>query len=240
MMQLHIAPDIPSLACHAADIVCDLLAARPAAHLCLAAGGTPRPLYRELVGRAQSGSVSFAEARITKLDEWHGLPMSDPATCETDLRIHLLDPLGIRPEQYLGFDSMAPNPEAEARRVAECLKGLPPFDVSVLGLGLNGHIGMNEPADGLPPHTHVAELAEQSRHHAMLRELDSPPTHGLTMGLADLMHSRQIILLVTGEAKRHALQRLLTGPITTRFPASLLLLHPCCSCLADAESSAAL
>jgi galactosamine-6-phosphate isomerase len=239
-MQLRIASDIASLASGAADLVCDLLASRPAAHLCLAAGGTPRPLYRELVRRAQSSPVSFAEAHLTKLDEWHGLPMSDPATCEADLREHLLVPLGIRPEQYLGFDSMAADPEAEAERVAERLKALPPYDLSVLGLGLNGHIGMNEPADELRPHTHVAELAEQSRHHAMLRDLPSPPTRGLTMGMADLMHSREIILLVTGAAKRDALHRLVSGPITTHFPASLLLLHPRCVCLADAEAASVL
>ena len=228
---------LPDLASPAADLVCALLAANPSAHLCLAAGGTPRPLYREVVRRAQSGQVSFAEAHITKLDEWLGLPLTHPATCETDLRDCLLDPLGIRPEQYLSFDSAAPDPDAEARRVAECLSALPPFDLSILGLGLNGHIGMNEPADELPPHTHVAQLAEQSRHHAMLRDLASPPTHGLTMGMADLMHSHQIILLVTGAAKRDALHRLLTGPVTTHFPASLLRLHPRCLCLADAASS---
>ena len=227
----------PNRTSHAADLVCALLASNPSAHLCLAAGGTPRPLYHELVRRAQSSLVSFAAARLTKLDEWLGLPLTHPATCETDLRDCLLDPLSIRPQQYLGFDSAAADPEAEAQRVAECLEALPPFDLSILGLGLNGHIGMNEPADELPPHTYVAQLAEQSRHHAMLRDLISPPTHGLTMGMAELMHSREIILLVTGTAKRAALQRFFTGPLTTHFPASLLHLHPNCLCLADSEAT---
>jgi galactosamine-6-phosphate isomerase len=236
-MQLLTVPNIADVASRAAGIVCEALAQRPDAHLCLAAGGTPRPLYGELCRRAEAGEAALLQARITKLDEWCGVSMDDPASCEDDLRVHLLTPLGIPAERYIGFDSMASDPEAECRRVADLVAAAGPFDLSVLGLGLNGHIGMNEPADELPPGVHVAKLAEQSRRHAMLREIAEPPTTGFTMGMADLMHSGKVLLIVTGEAKREALARLIHGPITTRFPASLLKLHRDCICIADATAA---
>lgn len=236
-MNLLTEPSVEAVAVAAADIVCDLLRSTPTAHLCLAAGGTPRPLYGELTRRAQAGAVSLALARITKLDEWYGLPLEHPATCETDLRQHLLDPLGLPEANYLGFDSLASDPLAECARVLAAMQERGPFDLSILGLGLNGHLGMNEPAEELQRHPHYAELSEVSRNHAMLRDTPKPPTHGMTIGMADLLQSRQVILLVTGSSKQEALQRLLDGPLTTQFPASLLHLHPNCVCVADAAAA---
>lgn len=239
-MELVVRPSVESVASHAADIVCRLLRRQPAAHLCLAAGSSPRPLYAELQRRVEAGQLALSAARLSKLDEWLGLPLEHPATCESDLREHFLEPLGIRADQCLSFDGLAADPLAECRRVMAELALRGPFDLCVLGLGLNGHLGMNEPADALEPQVHMAELAEVSRHHSLLSKLPEPPTHGLTMGMAELMLARKVVLVVTGESKQAALQRLVTGPVSTRFPASLLRLHPRCWCLADEAAAAGL
>jgi galactosamine-6-phosphate isomerase len=107
----------------------------------------------------------------------------------------------------------------------------------VLGLGVNGHIGFNEPAAALELHAHVAQLSPASLEHAMLRQTTRRPTYGLTLGMADLLQSRDVLLLVTGAAKREALHRLLTGPIATDFPASLLQLHQNALILCDAAAN---
>jgi galactosamine-6-phosphate isomerase len=105
-----------------------------------------------------------------------------------------------------------------------------------LGLGRNGHLGFNEPAEILNPHAHVAHLSEASLGHPMLEQSSVRPTYGLTLGMSDLMESRQILLIVTGTAKREPLERLLSGQITTRFPASMLQMHPNVLLLSDAAA----
>lgn len=236
-MELRTFPDAAALATAAADLVVALVAERPDAHLCLAAGRTLRPLYAELVRRAGAGECSFAQVRCSQLDEWYGLAPDDPGTCAADLREHLLDPLGIPAEHRLEFDTAAPDPAAECARVAAALAAWGDFDLCLLGLGLNGHLGLNEPSEWLGAGTRVVSLSKSTQRHAMLAHLPQPPRQGLTLGLSDLQRASRVLLLVTGEAKREALAKLLAGPPSTRFPASLLHWHPACSVLADAAAA---
>ena len=108
--------------------------------------------------------------------------------------------------------------------------------MKILVTGANGHLGFNEPADCLEPHAHIAQLAASSLTHAMLQRSQGRPTFGLTLGMADLLQSREVLLLVSGPTKRGPLARLLSGRITTDFPASLLHLHPQVTLLCDAAA----
>ncbi len=232
MIELSLAEDADELAALAADWLAPYLTDR-AAHLCVAAGGSVRGLYRELAERAASGRMSFEQVRFTQLDEWHGVPRDDPAACGADLRRYLLEPLGIVGESWLGFDSEAADAHTEVVRVAGLARRRGSFTVGILGLGANGHIGLNEPADALASGAHVSRLSDETRRHAMLRHLATPPTLGMTFGLGDLCEARAALVLVSGEAKREPLERLLHGPVTTHFPASLLRLHRRCVVFAD-------
>jgi galactosamine-6-phosphate isomerase len=112
-----------------------------------------------------------------------------------------------------------------------------PIDVCILGIGLNGHIALNEPAPTLSPYAHVAELAEQSRKHVMLKQTRGEVQYGLTLGVADILRARKILLLVSSAAKKDVLARLLTARVTTDFPASLLWLHRDVTILCDREAA---
>ena len=135
----------------------------------------------------------------------------------TQLRTTLMSPLGLA-ERYVAFEPNPPDPDAECARIADWLDQNGPIDISVLGLGINGHLGFTEPAEYLQPFAHVAELSQASLAHAMLAKSDVRPTYGLTLGMADLIQSRHILLLVTGPTKRDPLQRLLSGRIINRIP----------------------
>jgi galactosamine-6-phosphate isomerase len=172
-----------------------------------------------------------------KLDEWGGLPPGDPATCDVQLRTTLVSPLNLA-ERYVAFESNPPDPDAECVRIANWLDKNGPIDIAVLGLGINGHLGFTEPAEYLQPFAHVAELSQASLSHAMLAKAAVRPTYGLTLGMADLIQSRRILLLVTGPKKREPLQKLLSGRITTEFPASMLQLHTDVHLLCDAAACA--
>jgi galactosamine-6-phosphate isomerase len=169
---------------------------------------------------------------MIKLDEWGGLPPGDPATCDVQLRTTLVAPLNLA-ERYVAFRSNPQDPDAEAARIADWLDQNGPIDIAVLGLGINGHLGFTEPAEYLQPCAHVAQLSPASLAHDMLAKASLRPTYGLTLGMADLIQSRHILLLVTGRKKRDPLQQLLSGRITTEFPASMLQLHTDVQLLCD-------
>jgi galactosamine-6-phosphate isomerase len=224
MLQPTIFADHEAMSRHAADLLIQRLHEKRQALFCLAAGATPIRTYELLAEKRASEPLFFNRMLVIKLDEWGGIAKDDPASCEQCLQKTLIRPLGLR-NIYIAFDGSAPDPEEECRRVARLLERLGPIDTCVLGLGLNGHVGFNEPAPRLQPHAHVAELSETSLGHAMLKQARSRPTCGLTLGMADILQADLVILLVSGPAKREALARLLSGPISTDFPASLLALH---------------
>jgi galactosamine-6-phosphate isomerase len=223
MLEPLVFADHEALSQHAAIWLAECCAIQPDALLCLAAGSTPSRMYHLFAERMRTGAAS--ELRFIKLDEWGGLAMNNPVTCEQQLRRELIDPLGAA-ERYVAFESSPPDPVAECARIAGWLAANGPIDVAILGLGMNGHLGFNEPAVALHPHAHIAELSGDSLGHVMIQGSTDRPQYGLTLGMADLLQAREVLLLVSGAAKRAPLERLLSGEITTDFPASLLQLHP--------------
>lgn len=232
-LKIIVAADANGLGRRAADIIERELRAKPRLLLCASAGGTPTMTYGRLAKKAANARKTFKQLRVLQIDEWAGLPPDHPATCYSDLRTKLLDPLQISRGRYVGFESDASDPAAECGRVAKWLAGNGPIDVCILGLGLNGHIAMNEPATFSIPHAHVASLAPGSRNHALLQGLARKPRHGLTLGMNDILCSRKVLLLVSGENKRPALTQVLRPEVTTRFPASFLWLHPDATVICD-------
>ena len=235
MLQPQVFPDHEAVSRQAAEWISARLRERPTSLLCLASGATPTRTYQLLVEGGLKEESLFAECRILKLDEWGGLPIDDPATCDQHLRAGIVTPLGLA-SRYVGFDSNPEDAHAECARIAAWLGENGPIDICVLGLGTNGHLGFNEPAEFLQPHAHVAELSPASLAHAMIAQSAGRPIYGLTLGMADLMQSRHVLLLVTGAQKSKPVEQLLSGHITTQFPASLLQLHPKVQLLCDAAA----
>jgi galactosamine-6-phosphate isomerase len=225
MRPIQVFPDHEAMSRFAAEWLVTRLRERPGSLVCLAAGSTPTRTYELLAERGAREPSLFDRCRLLKLDEWGGLAMDDPATCEHQLRSVLIAPHKLA-ERYAAFHSQPSDPQQECARIASWLEQHGPIDVCVLGLGINGHLGFNEPGEALEQHAHVATLSDASLTHAMLEKCAQLPTYGLTLGLADILQAREILLLVSGTAKREPLRCLLSGQITTQFPASLLHLHP--------------
>ena len=223
---MRVAKTYARMSSQAADIICDELKRKPELLLCLSAGGTPTGLYEELVRRQLRNPKLFSRFRTVGVDEWGGLHLSNPGTCRADLEMKRLDPMRIEKKRRRLFRSDAPAPQLECERMERWLAANGPIDVCILGLGLNGHVAMNEPNSALNPHTHVAKLAQSSSRHAMLKSLLRKPRYGLTLGLLDILCSQKILLLVSGEAKRPILRKLLQSQVTALLPASFLWLHP--------------
>ena len=233
-MRFTVLPDRAALDRQAAALVWEAAGARPDLLICLASGETPSGAYALLAGAPDR----LAHARFIQLDEWAGLGADDPASCTAHLRRALLGPLAVPPERWIGFQGDAPDGAAECRRVEAALEDAGPIDLCILGLGRNGHLALNEPAESFYPFPHVATLDERSRAHPMLAGTGAQVREGLTLGLGDILGARRILLLVAGAAKRAPLARLAARRVTPQLPASFLWLHGDATCLCDADAAA--
>ncbi len=231
-MRFTVFEDHEAMSARAAEIMGKAVADKPAMLFCAASGASPTRAYELLAADKHVG----AALRVLKLDEWAGLAPDDHASCETYLRRYLVDPLGIPTERYWSFDSGAEDSRAECTAIQKCLAAQGPIDLAVLGVGINGHLALNEPAATLQPDCHVAILAESSLQHPMLRGRAEPPSFGLTLGMADILHSKQLLVLVSGAHKLHAMELFLSRQITPQFPASFLWLHGNVDFLCDAAA----
>jgi galactosamine-6-phosphate isomerase len=236
-LQFIVAADYDTMSRRAEEFIVDELKRRPDLLLCASAGGTPTGTYDRLAVQYTKDPKSFSQLRVVQIDEWAGLPGLSPARCEVDLKRKLVDPLRIEAQRYCGFESDAPNPEAECARMEKWLDANGPIDLCILGLGVNGHVAMNEPASAVIPGPHVAKLTPTSQHHPLLEGLTKKPKSGLTLGLGDILRSRKILLVVSGRKKRSALRRLMQPRVSTQFPASLLWLHRDATVLCDRQAA---
>jgi glucosamine-6-phosphate deaminase len=214
----------------AASLVAQV-AARRNMRICLPTGETPAPLYAAIVAAEHRGDISFGEATLVMLDEWLGLPPGDPARADVILRRELIGLLRVQPARFVAIDVDGPDPAAAAARHDREAIGL---DLAILGLGINGHVGFNEPGSGPEDATRVVELAATSGETATTRYgASTTPKAGITIGLARLLEAREVWLLVTGERKAQMLYRTLYRPESRDCPASYLRRHPRLTVFAD-------
>jgi galactosamine-6-phosphate isomerase len=236
-MKIEVLKTYEAMSRRAASLIIATMSRRPGAVLCASAGGTPRGAYRALAAKISRRPDVLQQMRVLQIDEWLGLPQEHPATCRSDLERNLLAPLSLLRSRFVGFVSNTPEPAAECRRISNWLGRYGPIDLCILGLGVNGHVAMVEPAAQLQPDVHIARLAPASRRHPLLHGLKPKPTHGLTLGIGNILCSRRILLLVSGHRKKATLARLLKGRVSTRFPASLLWTHGDVTLLCDSAAA---
>lgn len=210
--------------------------AKPGLRLCLPTGDTPSPVYGALSAKAARGEVTFGEATVILLDEYLGLAPGHPARCDARLRRELIDGLVPQPAVFHEIDVDGPDDDEAARRHdAIAAAGM---DLVLLGLGGNGHIGLNEPGSRPEDPTRVVRIAASSREVAVERYgADPPPTGGITLGIGRLLEAREIWLLVTGAGKAAILARALDQPEGPDCPASYLRRHDNVRVIADTPAA---
>ena len=225
LVRIERALDYDDMSGRAARDIVGEVRRKPDLLLGVATGDSPTGTYERLAREREAEPALFRGIRVLALDEWLGLAPRHPVACETYVREKILGPLGIRPSSCQGFRSGAPERQAECRRVAGWLERRGPMDLCILGLGRNGHLLMNEPAAAFDPSAHVARLAPSTRRHPTLKAAGANPRFGYTLGLADVLQSKRILLLVSGRHKAAPLRSMLEGRVTTKCPASFLWLH---------------
>jgi len=210
--------------------------AKPDLLFCVASGGSPSGLYGEMADWKSKTPDFCSNLRVVKLDEWGGLEEGSDFTSEYDVQRKFIKPLEISSDRYLTIDPFDPDPVVACEKMEKNLNELGPIDICILGIGTNGHIALNEPSEVLVPEFHIAELAASTLNNGMIKSLTTPPTFGMTMGMANILQSRKILLFVAGSGKQEAFLRLKEAAIDTHFPASFLWLHPDVDILVDGEA----
>lgn len=201
----------------------------------LATGSTPEQLYDLLSKENKQAGVSFGHVTTFNLDEYVGLAPNDSNSYRYYMNKKLFNRIDIPDAQTHIPDGTAPDLIKECERYESLIRNAEEIDCQVLGLGLNGHIGFNEPGTPFASETHIVELAQSTReaNARFFASSEEVPQQAITMGIQTIMKSKEIILLVSGESKAATLERLLYGEIAEDFPASILQKHNNVKIIAD-------
>jgi glucosamine-6-phosphate deaminase len=184
--------------------------------------------YAELRRLHAAGEADFAQATTFNLDEFAGIPPSHQGSFRLFMEHHLFEGINLRPARMQFLDGSAPDLDAECERYETAIQEAGGIDLLLAGLGANGHIGFNEPADALVARTHRVRLADSTRRdNAALFGGDPAqvPCEALSMGIGTILKAGAIVLVATGARKATCVERVVHGPVTTRLPASFLQLH---------------
>jgi glucosamine-6-phosphate isomerase len=237
-MEIKVFSNYEDLSRAAANLIETVVQERPKSLFCFPAGDTPSRIYEMLSEDSRNGLVSFSASRFIGLDEWIGVPHDNPGNCLRFLTSRLFLPLGIAADRIDFFDSVAADPEIECRRISARMEEVGPVNLMMLGIGMNGHVGLNEPGTRLDDGCRVARLDETTRR--IMRKYfvsESAVEEGYTLGLAQIMQSEKVVLLASGRHKAEIVQKIVDGGIQDSIPASRLHAHHACTLFADREAA---
>ncbi|GIO26443.1 glucosamine-6-phosphate deaminase [Ornithinibacillus bavariensis] len=201
----------------------------------LATGSTPEGLYQCLIENNKDKQVSFQNVTTFNLDEYVGLAANDPNSYRYFMDEKLFNHIDISKENTFVPNGVAAKLEEECASYEELIRSHGSIDLQILGIGLNGHIGFNEPGTPFTSRTHIVELDESTRsaNARFFASMDEVPTQAITTGIETIMESKKIVLLVSGENKADAIARLVNGEVSEDFPASILQKHQDVTIIAD-------
>lgn len=236
-MKIIKVKDNDELGLKASELVKEVLQTTENPVLGLATGSTPEKMYELLIDLYKSGEITFKNAVTFNLDEYVGLNEDNEFSYHFYMKEKLFDHVDLLEENTYIPNGLANDLDAECEGFEAAINKYGPIDLQILGVGLNGHIGFNEPGTSFQSRTHVATLEESTRiaNSRFFDSIEEVPTHALTMGLGTIMDAKKIVLLVQGEHKKEILKQIVHGDISENVPASVLKLHPNAMIITDLD-----
>lgn len=234
-MEVIKVKDYDALSEKASEILAEKLQKLSNPVLGLATGSTPEGLYQKLIKKYEQGDISFKHAISFNLDEYVGLKEEDPNSYRYYMNEKLFNHVDIPQDKTYVPRGDAADPEKACSDYEGKIKEAGNIDIQVLGMGLNGHIGFNEPNTPFTSETHIVDLDDSTRaaNARFFNSLEDVPTQAMTMGIATIMKSKAILLLVSGEKKAETLAKVIQGNVSEALPATVLQRHPNVTIIAD-------
>jgi glucosamine-6-phosphate deaminase len=237
-MKLIRTKNYAEMSLEAGKIIVEKIRSNPSLTLGLATGSSPKGVYDYLIQDHEANGTTYREVKSVNLDEYIGLPAKNPNSYHYFMNQALFNHLDISENNTHIPNGAARELDHECLRYEQLIKELGGIDLQLLGIGQNGHIGFNEPGTPFTSRTHIVTLAENTReaNSRFFNSIDEVPTHAITMGIASILESKEILLLVSGERKAEALYKFVNGEISEEFPASALKYHENVTVIADNDA----
>ena len=234
-MRIIATKDYNDMSKKAANILSAQVIMKPDCVLGLATGSTPIGTYEKLVEWYEKGDLDFSQVTSVNLDEYKGLDRKNDHSYYYFMHEHLFNHVNIKEENTNVPDGTQPDGEKECARYEELIRSLGGVDIQLLGLGHNGHIGFNEPADAFDKTTHCVDLTESTieANKRFFASADEVPRQAYTMGIGTIMQAKKILIIVSGEDKADIVRDAFFGPVTPQVPASILQMHSDVTLVAD-------
>ncbi|MBQ3593673.1 MAG: glucosamine-6-phosphate deaminase [Clostridia bacterium] len=212
----------------AANIISAQVILKPDCVLGLATGSSPIGTYKQLIKWCDKGDVDFSEVTTFNLDEYVGLDGNHDQSYRYFMNSNFFDHINIRKENTFVPNGCAEDLDEECQKYENMIRKAGGIDLQLLGLGLDGHIGFNEPDEYFCRDTHIADLHESTikANARFFGDESLVPTQAITMGMVSIMQAKKIILIANGQSKKEILEKAFYGPVTPFIPASILQLHP--------------
>lgn len=223
------------------EFIVEYVKQKPDAFICFPGGNTPLGTYSLLVDYAKRGEIDFSSCSFIGLDEWVGMDRHDDGSCQETMYNTLFTPLNIKESNIYFFDAKSVDLEDECRRIDEVISSKGGIDLMLLGIGVNGHLGFNEPGVPFDLSAHVIELDDTTKvvGQKYFKE-ETTLSKGITLGIKQVLQSDTVILMANGENKATAVKAMVEGEVTNQMPASALQKHENCYVMLDEEAAAQL
>lgn len=218
-----------------ANIISAQVILKPDSVLGLATGSSPIGTYQQLIKWYEKGDLDFSQVRTVNLDEYVGLSAANEQSYVHFMRENFFNHINIDPRNTHLPNGLELDAERQCAHYDSIIRHLGGVDLQLLGIGHNGHIGFNEPADEFVKGTHCVELTQNTidANARFFENEDQVPKKAYTMGILDILQARRVVMIVTGESKAQILKDAFCGPVTPRVPASIMQLHPDFTLVAD-------
>lgn len=237
-MIIETHPTYQALSEAAAQLIIQQLKQKPSSVLCFASGDTPKLTCERLVALAQQQAIDVSQCAFIGLDEWVGIAPDTEGSCYKFFQEKLIVPLGLKPNQVRLFDGLAQNLQSECEATDKFIAQRGGIDIMLVGVGMNGHIGFNEPGVDQTVACHVIDLepittSVGQKYFTGTKVLKQ----GITVGFRHIMNSQQLLVMANGAKKAPIIKAMLEGDITPKMPASLVRNHAHVWVMVDTEAA---
>ncbi|NFN85833.1 glucosamine-6-phosphate deaminase [Clostridium sporogenes] len=241
-MRIIVVDNYEEMSKKAAIMVASQVILKPDSVLGLATGDTPIGMYREIINIYKNQNLNFSKVKTFNLDEYYGLSKDNDQSYYYFMMNNLFHHVNIDKDNINIPNGMMNDIEKECKEYESNIVKAGGIDLQILGIGVNGHIGFNEPGESFEAETHLVNLDKKTieSNSRFFSSKDEVPTRAISMGIKTILHSKKIILLACGQNKADAIFKTIKGKITPNVPASILQLHKDVVVIVDKEAASKL
>lgn len=241
-IKIYVMDDYEKLSEKAAELIAGQLNKKPESVMGFATGSTPVGTYKALIKMYEGGKADFSKITAFNLDEYFPIKKENDQSYDYFMKDNLFNHVNVDFAKLNIPNGDVTDVEKECSAYEEKIKNAGGIDLQLLGIGLNGHIGFNEPEEVFSTKTHLITLDESTveANSRFFSSIDEVPKNALTMGIKTIMHAKIILLVANGEKKAQIIKEALFGEITPRVPASVLQLHQNVIVVLDKEAASLL